>query len=150
MARPLVLAVFAMLGALAVLAPGRASTEQQAPQSPERAKLLDLQRVAAGHLRQAAREGAPVEEVRRALADARRDLEALAAEPDRPDTAEPAPATLLPAPLRAELRRAATDLLALASGDLKGVATATTPILALLDKVRSQLEGAVALGLTFE
>src|SRR4051794_17018141 len=102
MARPLVLAVFTMLGALAVLAPGRASTEQQAPQSPERAKLLELQRDAVGHLRQAAREGAPIEEVRRALADARRDLEALAAEPDRRDavkpdrrdTAEPAPATL--------------------------------------------------------
>ena len=124
MQRPVVLGVFAMLGALAVFAPGRASTQQTTPAAqtpaPERARLLELQRAAVGHVQQAARSGAPVDEIRRALTDASRDLDALGAEPDRRGAAESAPAPLLPAPLRADLRRAAADLTALAPGDMHG------------------------------
>jgi hypothetical protein len=149
-----------MLGALAVFAPGRASTQQAAPAaraaSAERARLLELQRAAVGHLRQAARDGAAVDEVRRELRAAGRSLDALAAEPgvlppkdgSREGASHVDP--LLPAALRADLRRAAADLTALASGDAREIAAATAPILTLLDKVRSQLEGEVALGLTFE
>src|SRR3954462_7775002 len=153
MQRSVVLAAFAMLGILAIFAPG-ASTRQAAPAaSPvaqERARLLELQRAAVGNLRQAGRSTATDDEIRRALRDASRDLDALGAESDRRDPTGSPPAALLPAPLRADLRRAATELTAVASGDMQGVAAATTPILALLDKVRSQLEGEVALGLTFE
>ena len=51
--------------------------------------------------------------------------------------------------LRRELRRAASSS-PLASGDTRGVASAIGPVLALLEKVRAQLEGDVALGLTFQ
>src|SRR3954469_6570078 len=153
MQRSVVLAAFAMLGILAIFAPG-ASTRRAAPAaSPvaqERARLLELQRAAVGNLRQAGRSTATDDEIRRALRDASRDLEALGRESDRRDTTGSAPAALLPAPLRADLRRAATELTAVASGDMQGVAAATTRILALLEKVRSQIEGEVALGLTFE
>src|SRR3954470_8557769 len=153
MQRSVVLAAFAMLGILAIFAPG-ASTRQAAPAaSPvaqERARLLELQRAAVGKLRQAGRSTATDDEIRRALRDASRDLEALGAESDRRDTTGSAPAALLPAPLRADLRRAATELTAVASGDMQGVAAATARILVLLEKVRSQIEGEVALGLTFE
>src|SRR6476620_7026921 len=126
MQRPVVLGVFAMLGALAVFAPGRASTQQTTPAAqtpaPERARLLELQRAAGGHVQQAARTGAPVDGIGRALTAAGRDLAALGAEPDRRGAAESAPAPLLPAPLRADLRRAAADLTALAPGDMPAVA----------------------------
>jgi len=154
MPRPVVLAVFAMLGALAVVLAG-ASNQQTTPAAPaaaqERARLLELQRAAVGHLRQAAREGAPADEVRRAIADAGRDLDALGAEPAAvPPEGGSHLNPLLPAPLRSDLRRASADLTALASGNMQGIADATAPILTLLDKVRTQLEGQVALGLTFE
>src|SRR5206468_2814433 len=51
--------------------------------------------------------------------------------------------------LRRELRRAASELSALAAGDAGGAAAAIPPVLALLEKARAQLEG-VALGLTFQ
>ena len=140
MLRPLVVAVFAMLGVLGAATPA----------AQERARLLELQRTAVDHLRQAARTGAPVDEIRRALSEASRSLDALGAEPVRSGAAESTPSPLLPAALRADLRRAAAELTALAAGDTQRVATATAPILALLEKVRAQLEGEVALGLTFE
>jgi hypothetical protein len=140
MPRPVVLAVFAILGAVAVLAPV-ASTQQAAPAaSPapqERERLLEHQRAAVSQLRQAARTGAPVDEVRRALSEAGRSLDALVAAP-------------LPESMRTDLRRASSALTALAPADTQAVATATASALALLEKVRAQLEGEVALGLTFE
>src|SRR4029079_17693394 len=128
---------------------------QTAPAAPaaaqERARLLELQRAEVGHLRQAAREGAPADEVRRALSDASRDLDALGAEPAAlPPEGGSRMNPLLPAPLRSDLRRASADLTALALGTAQGSGAATARILTLLDKVKSQLEGAVALGLTFE
>ena len=140
MPRPVVLAVFAMLGVVAVFAPV-ASTQQAAPAAApaaqERARLLELQRAAVGHLRQAARNDAPVDEVRRALSDAGRAVDTLASAPVLES-------------LRPDLRRAAAALTALLPADTQAVAAATASTLALLEKVRSQLEGEVALGLTFE
>src|SRR6185436_7786975 len=69
---------------------------------------------------------------------ATRNLEGLSAGPDF----EPS--------LRRELRRAASELTSLASRDTRGAVSAIGPVLALLEKVRAQLEGEVALGLTFQ
>jgi hypothetical protein len=84
MQRPVVLGVFAMLGALAVFAPGARQHNRQLPRhrpGAGRARLLELQRAAVGQLQQAARTGAPVDEIRRALTDASHDLDALGADP---------------------------------------------------------------------
>ena len=153
MQRAVVLALSAALGAVGVFTPTHEATQQTAVTAPadaqDRTRLLELQRAAVAQLQQALRDGAPADQVRRALLDASRSLEALGAEPD-PGTAAETPAKTRLAPsLRAELRRAASDLTALASADAQRVASSTRPILALLEKVRTQLEG-VALGLTFE
>ena len=52
--------------------------------------------------------------------------------------------------VREELRRAASSLTTVPPGDAPAVVSATRPVLALLERVRSQLEGEVALGLSFE
>jgi len=90
--------------------------------------------------------------VRRALLDASLRFDALAAEPDPNEMSKPTGATRLDPALRDELRRAAGELTAAA-----GVARASSapaldvaPFLALLERVRSQLEGDVALGLSFQ
>jgi hypothetical protein len=117
----------------------------------ERTRLLELRRDAVAQLQQAARPGAPADQVRRALLDAGRSLDLLAAGTD-PDAAPAAAAARIPldASLRGELRRAASALTTLASGDARDVAPATGPVLALLEKVRVQLEADVALGLAFQ
>ncbi len=126
-------AVLAIAAAAALL-----GAAQQQSDTAERSRLLDLQRAAVVQLRQAARDGATQDQVRPALSDASRSLEALAADK-----------TVLDPALRDELRRAASAIAALPPGDAKRVAETTTSVLALLEKVRSQLEG-VALGLTFQ
>ncbi|PYQ95126.1 MAG: hypothetical protein DMF97_17380, partial [Acidobacteria bacterium] len=151
--RAVVLALSASLGAISALMPTTAAQEARAD-AQERTRLLKLQRDAITQLQQAARRGAPLDQVRRALLDASRSLEALGAGSD-PDTAHtPAPAvparTRLDPSLRSELRRAASELTVLASGDTRSVRSATGPVLALLEKARAQLEGEVALGLTFQ
>ena len=153
-ARAVVLVLFAALGALVALTPASGAGPQTAAatraEPQERTRLLGLQRAAVAQLQQAARDGVPVDQVRRALLDASTTVAALGAEPD-PAAAPSAPsATGLTPSLRGELRRAATGLSALASGDAQRVVSQTGPILALLERVRSQLEGDVALGLTFE
>src|SRR5439155_3556697 len=151
--RAVVLALSASLGAIGAFMPTSAAQQARAD-TQENTRLLKLQRDAVTQLQQAARRGAPLDQVRRALLDASRSLEALGAGSD-PDTAHtPAPAvparTRLDPSLRSELRRAASELTALASGDTRGVRSATGPVLALLEKARAQLEGEVALGLTFQ
>ena len=149
--RAVVLAVSALLGAIGAVAPIPAAQQAGADQA-ERTRLLTLQRAAVNQLRQAARPGAPDDQVRRALVDAGRSLHQLGAGPD-PITAPATPPPVTPglAPsLRADLRRAASTLETLASGDTRGVASATGPILELLEKARAQLEADVALGLTFQ
>jgi enediyne biosynthesis protein E4 len=152
--RAVVLALSAALGALAAVMPTNGAPQEKAvtarAEAQEPTRLLELQRAAAAQLQQALRDGAPTDEVRRALLDASRSLEALGAEPT-PGTAPGTPAKTSLAPsLRGELRRAASELTTLASEETPRVASSTRPILALLEKVRSQLEGDVALGLTFQ
>src|SRR6267142_53029 len=132
MQRAVVLALSAALGAVGVFTPIHDATQQTAATAPadaqDRTRLLELQRAAVAQLQQARRDGAPADQVRRALVDASRSLEALGAEPESSTAAGTPAKTALAPSLRVELRRAAS---------------------ALLEKVRTQLEG-VALGLTFE
>jgi enediyne biosynthesis protein E4 len=105
-------------------------------------RLLELQREAKDLLEQAARAGGAPEERRRLLGEAARRIEALGAETDT---------ALLPATLRAELRRTA--------GELRGTPQPrpeetwrfdARPYLDLLDRTRAQLQGEIALGLGFQ
>ena len=103
----------------------------------ERARLAELQRRAVAQLQQARREGATADDIKKALLDASSSLTALSE-------------ANLDAAQREDLKRAASELVTLASGDLQNVTPATAPILALLEKVKASLEGDVALGLTFQ
>ena len=141
MPRAVVLVLFASLGALGAWPPAHGAAQQKPAAAPadaqERDRLLDRQRAAGTQLQQARREGATADEIKKALLDASRSVEALGeANFDRA--------------LREELRRAASELAVLASGNLQGVAQTTSPILALLDRVKASLEGDAALGLSFQ
>ena len=140
----------ALLGAIGAFVPTTAAQQARAD-AQERTRLLTLQRDAVTQLQQAARPGVPDDQVRRALLDASRSLEALGGGPDPVTAPHTRPATTgLDPSLRADLRRAASELKTLASGDTRDVASATGPVLALLEKARAQLEADVALGLTFQ
>lgn len=149
--RLFVVVFLAGVGAIAALVPARGATQQQAPvqqaDARERTRLLELQRTAVGQLQQAVREGAPADQVRRALLDASHSLESLGAEPD--PNAGHSVTPPLDSALRAELRRAASDLTTIATDNLQRTTSSVGPVLALLERVRSQLEE-VALGLTFQ
>src|SRR5262249_60661281 len=123
--RAVVLVLFASLGALGAWLPAHGAAQQKpvatSPDAQERNRLLDLQRTAASQLQQARREGAPADQVKKALLDASRGVGALGE------------ANFDPA-LREDLRRAASELSALASGDLQDVSQSTVPVLALLDR----------------
>src|SRR5580765_222023 len=126
-ARVFVLAVSALLGAVVAFMPATAA-QQVLTEAQERTRLLQLQRDAVTQVQQAARPGAPADQVRRALLDASRSLEALSAGPDPGSANATTPArTFLDPSLRRELRRAASELTALASGDTRDVASATGP-----------------------
>jgi hypothetical protein len=137
-----------MLPFAALLAGAVAAATQTPGPSPvsERQRLLRLQREGVELLTRAGRAGVPAEEARRALEDAARRLEALGAEPGAGAQAVEAPP--LAPDLRAELRRTAAEL-ARASTAAEGRVDAG-PSLALLERARAQLEGEVALGLTFQ
>jgi hypothetical protein len=139
--RTVLLVLFVSLGALGAWPPARGAAQQKPVATPadaqERGRLLDLQRAAEAQLQQARREGATADQIKKALLDASRSVGALGE------------ASLDPA-LREELRRAAADLTALASGDLQGVGQSTAPVLALLERTKAALEGDVALGLSFQ
>jgi hypothetical protein len=145
-----VLVLSASLGAIGAFMP-TAAAQQARTEAQDRTRLLELQRHAVTQLQQAARPRAPADQVRRALLEASRSLDALSAGPDpgTPPATTVARTTLNPS-LRGELRRAASTLRALASGDVRAVASATGPVLALLEHARAQLEGEVALGLAFQ
>ena len=136
--------------AVVVLVPAHRTSGQQPIASPPdkqaRVRLVELHRAAVAQL-EAARGGATVDEVARALRDASRSLDALGAEPDPPSTRQP---PILAAQARADLRRAATDLRTLPPSDAERVAAAVRTTLALLEKIRARLDGDVALGLTFQ
>ena len=133
--------VLCAAGAAGMLAQGT-----QPPEAPNRTRLLGIQREAVSLVNQSARAGAPVEEVRRALKEAGQRFEALGVEPTVPSDTAALP--FAPA-LRSELRRAGGDLVA-ASGSVSEPRVDTGPFLALLERVRVQLEGEVALGLSFQ
>jgi hypothetical protein len=105
----------------------------------ERTRLLQLHRDAVSLLTRASRADTPPDDVQRALRDAGQRLDALGAE-SSPTTSTP----LLAESLRAELRQAARDLAA------AGTRLDPAPYLALLERVRTQLEGETALGLTLQ
>jgi len=136
--RAMVLASIASLGAIGVLITTTTAAQQAGAETQERTRLLQLQRTAVTQLQQAARADAPADQVRRAVLDASRSLEGLS----RGTSLEPS--------LRNELRRAASDLTSLASGDTRGAASTIGPVFALLERVRARLEGEVALGLAFQ
>ena len=131
-----VLVVSASLAAIGAFFPS-AAAQQAGADAQERTRLLQLQRDAVTQLQQAARPDVPADQVRRAVLTARRSLEGLSTAP----SLEPS--------LRRELHRAASELTSL-SRDSRRAASAISPVLALLEKLRAQLEGEVALGLTFE
>ena len=148
MRRIVILTLFTVLGAFGTFMAPTAAMQQAAstaPDTQERARLLELQRTAVAQVQRAAREGATADEIRAALREATRSLAAFGAEP-----ASQTATAGLDASMRGELRRAASDLTSLAAGDLRDVPSSTHPILALLEKAKAQLEGGVALGLNFE
>jgi len=118
-------------------------------QSPaERTPLLAAEREAVSLLKQAARPGLPADAARGALKEASQRFDVLGAEPDShmPEGGQRVPQ--LPPEMRGELRRAARELAA--ASERQDVRFDPNPYLALLERVRVQLEGEVALGLTFQ
>ncbi len=148
--RAVVVAVTALLAVVAlvpVTGTVRHTSATTQADAKERARLLDLQRSAVTQLQQAIREGATADQVKSALLDASRSLETLGAEPAAGGATS---AAILTPALRAELRQGASQLRDLSTGDLQRAASSAKPLLALLEKVRIQVEGEVALGLTFQ
>jgi len=80
--RAIILALVASLGAIGALIMPTTAAQQAGAEVQERARLLQLQRVAVTQLQQASRADVPADQVRRALLDASRSLEALSAGPD--------------------------------------------------------------------
>jgi enediyne biosynthesis protein E4 len=150
--------LFALITSVAWCAIGSATT--QSPVAvPDRTRLLGLQREAVSLLQQVARADSPAADVRRAVLDASQRFEALGAEPaSQPPQPDPerraasAPGTMPPiaSALRAELRRAAIELATFAAAQPFSSRLDSAPFLSLLEKVRQQLEGEVALGLSFQ
>ena len=151
--RAVALTVTAALGAFVAFVPASGASRQVPAavrsEAPERTRLLALQRAAVARLQQAARDTASADDVRRALLDASRSLDALGAEPAPVAPPGTPSAASLPPSLRGDLRRAAAELVAL-PGDARDIAAKTAPVLALLESVRAHIEGEVALGLTFQ
>lgn len=137
-----VAALIALMACLGLLAAGAATP--QTPTSPaapnaEQTRLLQIHRDAVSLLTRATRGETTRGEQRQAFADASHPFETLAA------------AAILPEPLRAELRRAAQDLAAAGSpANDNPPPIDTAAYLALLDKVRTQLAGETALGLSLQ
>jgi hypothetical protein len=112
-----------------------------APESTERVRLLRLQREAAELLERAGRAGLAPQEKASALEQAAQHLAALGA---KPDPGLPAGAPRLDGELRAALLVAAREL------EDAGARPDTGALRALLERVRVELEGEVALGLSFQ
>jgi enediyne biosynthesis protein E4 len=129
--------------AIVVLAAAAAlSGFSEAQKASDRARLLELQRAAAAHIEEARRGGVSAEQIRRSLAEATRNLEALAEDPPADGTAR------VDASLRTQLRRAAAELTRVDPTNTQSIRAATDPVLPLLEQAKSQIEG--LLGLPFE
>ena len=132
--------LLAVVPAVLCLATGPAAAPQTPPptasSSSVHAKLLQVRREAVTLLEQAGGAGVSRESRRAKLQEAAGRLEALA------------DASLVPDPERGELRRAALELeTAPPPGEWRFEAA---PYLALLERVRVQLEGGIALGLSLQ
>jgi enediyne biosynthesis protein E4 len=140
----------AITTSLGLCAIGQATT--QSPAQSDRTELLGLQREAVELLKRAARTDVPANAARRAALDAAQRLETLGAEPDRSVAPEGSAKTAITPELRANLRHAAVELAAFAAkqDDASATRLDAAPLLGLLERVRAQLEGEVALGLSFK
>ncbi len=141
-----------VLAASLILSSGEAAMRQASSVAPAAGEdpRLAIQREAASLLKQAARPGNTRDQAQRALRDAAQRLEALAADPDPPKVSNATAAHRLDPALRDELRRAASALAAGARDTEHAGTPDTSRVLALLERVRAQLEGEIALGLTFQ
>ena len=143
--------VFAL--AVLLLSSAIGSVVSQGPQpavtqTSDREQLTKLHSEAVSLLKRAAQNDLPIEERRTAVRNAVQRLESLAVEPEARGSA---PGFSLPLPLRAELRGAARELASAAGGGPERLrAIDTSRYLALLERVRSQLQGEIALGLTLQ
>jgi hypothetical protein len=131
-------------------------------QAGDRSRLATLQREAVFLLTQATRTEVSRDDARRGLREASERIEALGAAlergaspgptaPDRaaPDPAAPDPAAPALTALVSELRRASRELAAASEAD--GTARLDpAPYYALLERARIQIDGEVALGLSFQ
>src|SRR5688572_3356373 len=110
MPRTMMLVLVASLVAFGARPPAQGAAQDKPAQAladaQERARVLDLQRAAATSLQQARGEGASADQIRKALLDASSSVSSLAK-------------ASFEQALRDDLRRAAADLTAIASGDLK-------------------------------
>ena len=147
---PLGSCLVAIATALGLCAIGQATT--QSPAQSDRTRLLGLQREAVELLTRAARTDVPGNVARRAALDAAQRIEALGAEPDRSVATDGSATTAITPELRANLRSAAVELAAFATkqDDASATRLDAAPLLGLLERVRAQLEGEVALGLSFK
>jgi enediyne biosynthesis protein E4 len=109
-----------------------------------RSRLLALQREALTRLKQATHANASVDEARKALSEAASRFEALGAE-----SSTETRAVTLDRALRSELLKAASALVEASKSDAPGRFD-SAPHVALLERVRAQLDGQIALGLTLQ
>jgi hypothetical protein len=141
--RAVVLAISTVLGTVGTLSTVPAAIHQ-APAAEQgaqaRQRVLEVHRATVANLGDAAREAASPDQVRRALADARKGLEALADATGAP----------IPDALRKELRTSASSLTDLADAPIQTVQSSVQPVVVLLERVRSYIAGDVGPGLTFE
>jgi enediyne biosynthesis protein E4 len=121
----------------------------QVPEAPTRARFLELHREAVALLTSAARAETAIDQVRRALLDGSKLLATLGADRGPGPDPKAKDVLALTPELRAELRRAARDLEEASRAKSTGRID-VAPILGVLERVRVQLEGEVALGLTFQ
>jgi hypothetical protein len=140
--------------AVLTLASVCAAEHQQPASTPlgdaSRMTLLRLQREAVVLLTQAGRADVSAEEVRRVLLEARQRLEALSGGIEARGASDAGHWAGLSPALQAELRGAARELVAASRPDAAGQRVDTSPFLALLERVRVQLEGEIALGLSLQ
>ena len=154
---PLVALAILCLG-LCTLGGARMQTPPANPaQAGDRSRLATLQREAVFLLTQATRTEASRDDARRGLREASQRIEALGAALEggassRPAASEPAapvPASTVLTTLVSDLRRASRELAAAAEAE--GTARVDpTPYFALLERARIQIDGEVALGLSFQ
>ena len=136
---------------VAAVGPNLKQSPASAPaQSAGGARLRELHSEAVRFLQSASRPDSSVAESRRALLDAVQRLETLAADSESAPTSQSSVSRLSP-DLRAELRLAADQLATLAKPESNPPRPAdTAPVLALLERVRAQLDGEIALGLSLQ